>query len=1532
MDMSNNQYDVFVSYSRKDSIAAEKFQAYMEKMRVPRTLPYPPDTDPLPKRLRLFLDTTDLSIRPESFDKDLQSSLAASRYLIVLCSPHAAQASPDGRHYVDWEIKEFIRIHGVAYAKTHILPVILDGKFNSGNIETECFPPALLDLGEEFRQRLFPVLGVGGSIANASKAEWGKVARQCLSFLTRVDYNIVDNRFQKEKRRTLQRLLAIAAVVILALISLAVWALVEGDKARKTLSQSDFQEASRLIDENQTSMALAYLASSLNNGVNDVALQRFYGLMTNRSWLIPQDISSSSKPIGSRVAKSNDYGMELFFAPNDSSRDGNGRLVLVRVEEKTQGKAVTIPVTNFRGAIFSADAQAILTLHGDQPRQECKVWKASNGSLQGTIDLSNGLAPVTVSPSADYIIVQTSDQKTIRVLSSRDNKILFADSLMTGWQWSDFIFDESSQTLAIAAKSEQQATPSANFSIRTIRLPSVTPSSQISGEGILWSWSLGPDGSHLVYAFSSGQPHDWRLVNFNLKTHVQQWTLPFPEFRSILFNPNGINLAVDQGNGTIAFYDVYGEPKPTASISLQTPVRHWAFSHDGLRLAFVTERAEIGLINTTTGKEIVERRLLNTDIHNITFSRNDRRLAVSTPEGILRFGMQLSPLSVQEIKPEWAASVLTSVIVEKGGPSFAFILASHSAGSILEMHSLQDKSPSNIRQLPLPTMVNCGAFSPDGSLLALGTGNIMDEAGKGLVDIYEIPRGATLQPKSWKKKASLAMPFAVTQTTFSSDGKFLLVASKSIFQETTKSVLLYDVKASAILPFTPTHDGHISQVAFGPDGNQIITAGDDNLLKVWDIASQSLVWSQKLESFPSALALTQDGRIACGMRLMNTSGRIQVFGKNGQELWKSKVLRSGVSHLAFESSGVFLGAGFLNHEALLFDAATGHPRSQALKQNGEITAMIFLSDKKRSVLCVGGKISGNSETGFVKYWDPETSREIGELTKHGNAVQGLWVSSNHELFSWSNALLKTPVPLRGSFSTKEDYTRIAGELGGWVLNQWRAPEEYAWSKASTMPSGPLTLALQWLKDLSDNRALYPGSTVLLKTRLEQMAQESSEQSQRVLDIRPDHALALGNLWFSLALNAAEERYMRPVQGNSRREVLQRQMEWAALTGSQKRSEIKNDPKAMRLADFLTLELCRKNPESAISWKERSIFLTLAGKDTESRIALEKAAKLDPADISVTRLLASSATNPQAALAILSQTFSSLRQNDKATIDDICSFAQTYLLAWIMEHGADQTQVKLDEVLAQLELRAGAALSMDAQLQINQLTEKVSPLLWHLPEGPKLAYSFNQGVVKLFKKSSPQVSQNNLNGVLSVVAFSALLEGQQDEAQRIYASILASVTDSMSISLNYAYIQSMTGNNAQAIKMIRDILTHDEAYGGLLSQSALTDLILFRHRGHPLPCEKEIKSEVIARAMASGIKALTVRRVVPQGQGAQVGVKEGDQVIEYNGFPVWNLEAFINARQMEKFQHSQETRELVINRNGKRLLFAVKPGLLGLALE
>jgi hypothetical protein len=131
--MAAFKYRAFVSYSHRDAAWAAWLHRALETYRIDKDLIGRETAQgPVPKTLRpIFRDREDFAAG-HSLNEQTLVALEASQFLVVICSPNAAQ-SP----YVNEEVHSFKAMGRNA----QILPVIVDGE--PGDPQRECFPPAL---------------------------------------------------------------------------------------------------------------------------------------------------------------------------------------------------------------------------------------------------------------------------------------------------------------------------------------------------------------------------------------------------------------------------------------------------------------------------------------------------------------------------------------------------------------------------------------------------------------------------------------------------------------------------------------------------------------------------------------------------------------------------------------------------------------------------------------------------------------------------------------------------------------------------------------------------------------------------------------------------------------------------------------------------------------------------------------------------------------------------------------------------------------------------------------------------------------------------------------------------------------------------------------------------------------------------------------------------------------------------------------------------------------------------------------------
>lgn len=133
----SGEYFAFISYKREDENWAKWLQYKLEHYRIP--IKVRKENPQLPQAIRpVFKDNSELAAGV--LEEEIHEALVNSKYLIVICSPRAAQSK-----WVGKEVQAFIDMG----RSEKIIPFIIGGTPYSIVPEEECFPMALLNLPKE---------------------------------------------------------------------------------------------------------------------------------------------------------------------------------------------------------------------------------------------------------------------------------------------------------------------------------------------------------------------------------------------------------------------------------------------------------------------------------------------------------------------------------------------------------------------------------------------------------------------------------------------------------------------------------------------------------------------------------------------------------------------------------------------------------------------------------------------------------------------------------------------------------------------------------------------------------------------------------------------------------------------------------------------------------------------------------------------------------------------------------------------------------------------------------------------------------------------------------------------------------------------------------------------------------------------------------------------------------------------------------------------------------------------------------------
>jgi len=225
------KYYAFISYSRKNSPAANYLQKELERSKIPSAKV---DESLLPqdgKYLKpVFLDKRDLEVTEKDFSENIQHAIENSRYLLVLCSPESAQSEWVGR-----EISYFLETHENNI--NAIVPIILSGNPGSGD-DQECLPEVLRreDIQRRNLPRMIPEKG------ETEEQGWENGMVQAMSYMLRVNRESIKATIDAERIRIYRNYAAIFLVALLISAALTVWALLAEKRADRNAALANRNE------------------------------------------------------------------------------------------------------------------------------------------------------------------------------------------------------------------------------------------------------------------------------------------------------------------------------------------------------------------------------------------------------------------------------------------------------------------------------------------------------------------------------------------------------------------------------------------------------------------------------------------------------------------------------------------------------------------------------------------------------------------------------------------------------------------------------------------------------------------------------------------------------------------------------------------------------------------------------------------------------------------------------------------------------------------------------------------------------------------------------------------------------------------------------------------------------------------------------------------------------------------------------------------------------------------------------------------
>ena len=271
--IDTTRYRAFLSYSHRDAAWGRWFHRALESYRIDKGLVgRQTAVGPVPKTLRpIFRDREDFSAGP-SLTNQTTAALTASQFLIVLCSPNAAQSK-----YVNEEIRHFKRMGRT----DRVIPVIVAGE--PGDPSHECFPPFLRSkidtVGELIGKEAEDPIA-----ADARRHRDGKerAKQKVVAALLGVELDEIVRRADRARRSRLRYGIGTLAGVALIFAGLAGWAEVNRREAveQRIQAERNFTLAKEAADSLVHNIAMGL------NGVEGIRIETVRKILGSAEYVI----------------------------------------------------------------------------------------------------------------------------------------------------------------------------------------------------------------------------------------------------------------------------------------------------------------------------------------------------------------------------------------------------------------------------------------------------------------------------------------------------------------------------------------------------------------------------------------------------------------------------------------------------------------------------------------------------------------------------------------------------------------------------------------------------------------------------------------------------------------------------------------------------------------------------------------------------------------------------------------------------------------------------------------------------------------------------------------------------------------------------------------------------------------------------------------------------------------------------------------------------------------------------------------------
>jgi WD40 repeat protein/tRNA A-37 threonylcarbamoyl transferase component Bud32 len=422
---------------------------------------------------------------------------------------------------------------------------------------------------------------------------------------------------------------------------------------------------------------------------------------------------------------------------------------------------------------------------------------------------------------------------------------------------------------------------------------------------------------------------------------------------ALAFAPDGKTLASVAFDRTVKLWDVAAARERASLQGHTAPAVSLAYSHDGNRLASGAADGIIKIWDAATGRLQVTCKGHRQGVVGLAWDKDDTLLASASLDGVVK---------VWEPQAVGGAATITGFRSEVNALAFlpgGTSLVGVDPRGMLVVGGLQGTARAP-RQLAIGFRLNtCSAISPDGSMLA--GGGPLDP-----VEVYEVASGKTTGSLRGHKGVVYCLGY-------SPDGRMLAVGTGEAHK--TGEIHLWDITTATKRCVLRGYTNHVKALTFSSDGKTLAGAALDGTVKLWETATGTELLTFAAGTAVRALAFATDNKhlaVAVGSTITLRDIR------NGETMITMKGYSHEAVTLAFSPDGRRLASGGGESRfgrgggVKLWDTTTGLEVMTLGGPSDVISALAFNADGTRLAaarMTGPGLFALGQSAGEIHIWD-----------------------------------------------------------------------------------------------------------------------------------------------------------------------------------------------------------------------------------------------------------------------------------------------------------------------------------------------------------------------------------------------------------------------------------------------------------------------------------------------------------------------------------------------------------------------------------